>query len=182
MVLYGREYSFHSDFREWLRYECLLTDGDVPEWERGALAANLIFPPELHVPITKDTAAFISWFYRGGEHRSISDEDAEQEVILETRLPYRFDEDFQLIYAAFLEKYGVDLISIDYLHWWKFRAMFFGLHDCRFTDVVGYRTADTSDMSEKMKRQYETLQAAYELPVSITAQRQIDNARAFLDG
>ena len=48
-------------------------------------------------------------------------------------------------------------------------------------DVVGYRTAETDDMSEKMKQQYETLRETYALPVSITARREIERARAFLE-
>lgn len=184
MVLYGREYPFHSDFREWMRYECLLCDGDIPEWERSELAAGLVFPPELHVPFTRDTADFLSWFHRGGTERILMEsEDTENEGgFLETRLPYRFDYDFSLIYAAFLEQYGIDLITISYLHWWKFRALFLGLHDCKFTDVVGYRTADTINMSDKMKQQYEALQAAYELPVSVNTRLRIERARAFLNG
>ncbi|MGN1102706.1 MAG: Gp15 family bacteriophage protein [Huintestinicola sp.] len=181
VVFCGREYIFHSDFREWMRYECLLTDGDVPEWERARLAAELIFPPELHVPLTKETACFLTWFYRGGKQAEGNGDEESGEDFLETRLPYRFEADFPLIYAAFLELYGIDLISIPYLHWWKFRSLFLGLHDCKFCEVVGYRTADTSEMSEKMKERYETLQEAYALPISITARREIERARAFLE-
>lgn len=164
-----------------MRYECLLTDGDVPEWERARLAAELIFPPELHVPLTKETAGFLTWFYRGGKQAEGNGDEENGGDFLETRLPYRFDADFQLIYAAFLELYGIDLISIPYLHWWKFRSLFLGLHDCKFCEVVGYRTADTDEMSEKMKQHYETLREAYALPISVTARREIERARAFLE-
>lgn len=158
-----------------------MTDGDVPEWERTRLAAELIFPPELHVPLTKATADFISFFYRGGRSDDSGSNENDGDIFLESRLPYRFDSDFQLIYAAFLELYGIDLITVPYLHWWKFRALFLGLHDCKFCDVIGYRMADTSEMSEKMRQSYEKLQTAYALPVSVTERRRIETARSFLE-
>ena len=38
-----------------------------------------------------------------------------------------FDND--LIYSAFKDQYSIDLQEIEYLHWWKFKAMFDALKD-----------------------------------------------------
>lgn len=163
-----------------MRYELLMTDGDISDDIRSSMAADLIFPPELHVPLTRDTADFLAWFYRGGTERAEST-DGGDEYFLETRLPYRFDTDYPFIYSAFKELYGIDLDSVEYLHWWQFRAMFRSLHDCKFSEIVGYRTADTSEMSEKMREYYIKMQEAYELPVSLTTRRQIAAAQRFLN-
>ncbi|MBQ7783044.1 MAG: hypothetical protein IJ368_03660, partial [Oscillospiraceae bacterium] len=158
LVIYGREYIFHSDFREWMRYELLMTDCDVPEDLRSKLAVDLIFSQEQHVPLTHETGDFISWFYRCGEASKASDEDDRDSVFLSSRLPYRFDVDFPYIYAAFLELYNIDLITVDYLHWWTFKALFRSLHDCKFTEIVGYRMAEIGDMSDSMKQHYLKMQ------------------------
>ena len=35
---------------------------------------------------------------------------------------YEFDADY--IYSAFLQQYKIDLNSIKYMHWWKFKDLF----------------------------------------------------------
>lgn len=113
----------------------LMTDGDVDDSLRYGLAAELIFTPEQDIPLTREAADFLRWFYHCGEPPRSCDEN-DSEYFLESRLPYRFDADFKYIHAAFLELYGIDLITVDYLHWWTFRGLFRSLHDCRFTDIV----------------------------------------------
>ena len=178
-MLYGREYDFHSDFREWMRYELLMTDGDVDDSLRYGLAADIIFPPEQHIPLTRKTADFLRWFYHCGDPPK-ENAAADDDYFLESRLPYKFDADFPYIHAAFLEQYGIDLIAVDYLHWWTFRGLFRSLHDCKFTEIVGYRTAETGDMSETMKSHYHKMQELYELPVSRTERLRIEKARQLL--
>lgn len=166
-----------------MRYELLMTDGDVPDPIRGSLAADLIFPPEQHVPLTKETGDFISWFYRCGKPSKVSEDgEADEGYFLESRLPYRFDADFPYIYAAFRELYGIDLITADYLHWWTFKALFCALHDCKFTEIVSCRTTETGEMSETMKKHYTKMQEIYELPVSMTERLRIARAQHFLNG
>ena len=174
----GKEYPFHSDFRQWMRYELLMNDGDVDIRFKKVMAADLIFPPGLGVPLNEDTLSFIGWFYRCGQDAPLHEENRE-EMILSSRLPYRFDVDHPYIYAAFKEKYGIDIYDIDYLHWWKFRALLSGLHDCKFTDIVGYRMADTSDMPDKMKTRYYRMQELYEIPKSVTEKRMVEDAMNF---
>lgn len=136
-----------------------------------------VLPP--HVCTAKGRAEInreISRFYSGGEEPLYSD-SADNELP-ESRRVYALDYDFPYIYAAFLERYGIDLIDIPYLHWWKFRALFRGLHDCKFTEIVGIRATEiTSDMSESRQRQIEEQQEIYALPVSLSERRKIEAAR-----
>ena len=157
----------------------LMTDGDVDDSLRYGLAAELIFTPEQDIPLTRETADFLRWFYHCGEPPRSYDE-SDSEYFLESRLPYRFDADFKYIHAAFLELYGIDLITVDYLHWWTFRGLFRSLHDCRFTDIVNYRTAETGNMSEKMREHYVKMQEIFELPISRTERLRIEEARRML--
>ena len=57
-----------------------------------------------------------------------------------------------------------------------------GLHDCRFTDICGWRTADISDDMPDYRREFlEKMQQVYALPVSANELRMIEAARRFLD-
>ena len=51
-----------------------------------------------------------------------------------------YEQDAALIYAAFYEQYGIDLFDERLrLHWHKFLALLYGLHDTRLNEVQGYR-------------------------------------------
>lgn len=177
----GVKYPFHSDFREWIRFESLIINSDVPENLKSVLALRLIFAGNVPDDII-GAEKFILWFYRGGREKRITNEDKATDS-LESRRVYDFEYDFEYVYAAFLEQYGIDLIEIEYLHWWKFRALFKGLHDCRLTEIMGYRGADiTDDLPDSRKAFLLDMQELYELPVSLTEQRRIEKAMRYLEG
>ena len=78
---------------------------------------------------------------------------------------YDFECDAQLIYAAFLQTYGIDLIENKELHWWRFRALLNALtDDSQFIKVIGYRSIDISEIKDKEQRKYyRVLKKKYEL-------------------
>lgn len=168
-----------------MMFECLMFDNDYPEYLKQEAAYKLIMPVVPPYAYTssgrREINKAVTRFYHGGEEIDSSGSDEEGDTLLESRRIYAFDHDFPYIYAAFLERYNIDLIDIDYLHWWKFRALFKGLHDCKFTEIAGYRAMEiTADMSESRRNQIEELQEIYALPVSITERRRIDAARKML--
>lgn len=176
----GTEYPIHSDFREWIRFESLLTNADVPENLKFFIALRLIFadnvPDDFHA-----AHEFVSWFYRGG--KELSANGGSSDITLTSRRVYDYEYDSEYIFAAFMEQYGIDLIEIPYLHWWKFLALFKGLHDCKMTDIIGYRGAEiTDDMPKSRQAFLMDMQEMFELPVSLTEQRRIEAARKFLEG
>ncbi len=178
----GREtiLPFHTDFRQWMRFEELITDSRVPEDTVIITALRMIFPEKLPQDISR-AAFFMLWFYRCGSDTTNSDEGGSS--ILSTRRAYSFDNDFGMIAAAFTEKYAYDLWEIPYMHWWKFRALFTALHDCKFTDVCGYRNADLSeDMPDSRRSYLEQMQEHYALPPSANELRIMEAARRYLDG
>lgn len=172
----GKYYDFHSDFREWLRFEGLILNGDVPEKYRSALALRLIFPHELP-PI--GAMRFVLWFYRCGQDITGSGGSG----AAESRRSYDYGYDGEYIYAAFLEQYGIDLIDTPYLHWWRFRALFRGLHDTRLNKLMETRVTEiTEDMSERRRESLTELQELYALPVSLAERRRIEQSQLFLGG
>ena len=79
---------------------------------------------------------------------------------------YDYEYDSNYIYAAFLAQYGIDLIDIEYLHWFKFKALFTSLsEECEFMKIVGYRAMDLSKIKDvKQRQEYKEKQDFYRLP------------------
>lgn len=80
----------------------------------------------------------------------------------EKAVDYTIDADY--IFAAFMERYGIDLVESD-MHWYKFQALFKGLHDTKLNEIIGYRLwENTSGKRDAYTRQMEKLKLAWELP------------------
>lgn len=164
----GREYDFHSDFREWMRLETLLTDTDIPDDIRGRLMYDLIFPAKK--PPFDEALRFIIHFHEcGRKPRGKSSKGT-------GKLCYSYEYDSDLIYAAFMQAYHIDLYDIPYLHWWKFRAMFLALpEETKLRKVMGWRETDIDrrKMSDELADFYKEMQSVYRLPKSISEQQRI---------
>jgi hypothetical protein len=75
-----------------------------------------------------------------------------------------YDVDAEYIFAAFLELYGIDLVESN-MHWYKFLALFKGLHGTKLNEIIGYRLYEnTSGKRDAYTRQMEKLRRAWELP------------------
>jgi hypothetical protein len=75
-------------------------------------------------------------------------------------MDYSIDSD--LLYAAILQCYGIDLYEKQY-HWHKVRAMIAGLHNTKLNDIIGYRCADVGKNRELAKAK-----EAWRLPEKLT--------------
>lgn len=71
--------------------------------------------------------------------------------------------DDALIYAAFLQQYGIDLADSE-LHWHKFRALIDGLtEDTQLVKVMRYRSVKLGDVSTEERKFYRDMQEFYSL-------------------
>lgn len=74
-----------------------------------------------------------------------------------------YAKDDALIYAAFLQQYGIDLAD-DELHWHKFRALIDGLtEDTQLVKVMRYRSVKLGDVSTEERKFYRDMQEFYSL-------------------
>ena len=133
------------DFRNMLRIEAISADAQLNQTQKFSLMLNQLFPklPEDY------TWAFekLVWFLNRG---NVQDDNAPQ--IKKAKKGYDFTQDASLIFSAFFATYGIDLASVDFLHWWSFLAMFEGLpEDTLMKKVMYWRTCDTSKMSKEEK-------------------------------
>ena len=57
--------------------------------------------------------------------------------------------DYPFILSGFMRDYRIDLESVEYLHWWKFCAMFESLNEnTQMSKIMYYRQVNTSGMSK----------------------------------
>ena len=77
-----------------------------------------------------------------------------------------------LIYAAFLQQYGIDILTTN-MHWWKFKSLLDGLtNETKFMQVVGYRLMDISKIKDKNERKrLKELQDYYAIRSNMPVQR-----------
>ena len=149
----GGLYYIQTSFKYWLRFLELLENKDTPPKDfdfmykskkpsnrLDGLLALVQFgnPPQILPRIQKGEAG-------------------------EKVIDYTIDADY--IYAAFLEQYGIDLVTSN-MHWYKFQALFRGLHDTKLNEIIGYRLYEHKDGKKTdHDRQMEELRRAWELPL-----------------
>ena len=164
----GQYYEIDADFRNCIRFEQLMFDPQVPEDLRGVLALNLFYPeipPDLPEAINK-----ILWVYSATQedNRKAPNSGRQKRI-------YSLEHDADYIFAAFMADYGIDLNEIEFLHWWKFRALFSGLKpDNLICKIMEYRAADLSKLKGEQKKFYQQMQKQYALPIPQAEQEKCD--------
>ena len=156
----GKEYRIRTDFRLWLSFGRLMKAGAplrefdlVYEWNgleaaapadraEGLKALAEFYDPPCPLPRPSG---------RGGE--PLVD----------------FEQDADLIYSAFWERYGIRLTEAD-LHWHEFLALFRGLKETKLNDVMGWRSfePDGSKGMEKWNSRMLELKRAWALDTEWT--------------
>ena len=171
-------YPFRTDFRDWMKFEILMLDKDVPDRLKPMLAKNLIFP---EIP-PEDISEFLLWFYACGAVRSGTSDKKKRPGKKKTGAAYSFEYDQGLIFAAFMQCYNIDLCVIK-MHWWKFRALFDSLSDeTKLKKVMGYRVMeiDEKKLGADRAKHYKELKEFYKLPRSLSEQQKIAEMKKVL--
>ena len=131
VTVFGKEYAVHAEHWFWMDFYRMLGrprrpeefdflyDGPPPEDRQAGLGALMCFFAPAS-PLPREVG--------GDEGGPVLD--------------YEQDED--LIYAAFMQCYGIDLKS-EAVHWHKFLALLRGLGGTRLNEVMGYRSYSEAD-------------------------------------
>lgn len=163
----GLEIPINTDFRASMAFESLLqTPLDGPK-EQTARILQIYFSDE-SLPLIGELVAresadtfleAVLHFYRcGKEERGTASERSHRPI-------YSFIHDEDMIFAAFLQQYGIDLYNAS-MHWWKFRSMFSNLPDsCEIIKAMQIRGREMEPgMSGRERRALRKAKAAYTLP------------------
>lgn len=161
----NKEYEINSDFRTSILFELLMQDDSIGDEDKILLALQLyypIVPTDINLAIEK-----MLWFYRCGKDIKKSKGNCKGKSVTQI---YSFEHDDDYIYAAFMDQYGIDLQDIEYLHWWKFKAMFNSFkEDIKIVKIMEYRSIDLSKIKDKeQKAYYKRMKNLYKLPDNIS--------------
>ncbi len=179
----NKEYPISTNFRTIILFEILLTDKSLSDREKLEEMICLFFPEDMPERITKETIDAIIDFYKCGKKDTDKQKAVKSTIKNKTKV-YSFEWDDAYIYSAFLTAYKMDLNDIDYLHWWKFKALFNSLpSDCEFVKIMGYRGTDTSKISDKKERdRIAKLKSLYALPENLTTEEKAAQIGALFGG
>lgn len=160
----GIEYEINSNFRNSILFECMINDNSLSEEEKVRATLDLyypIIPKNINEAVNKAI-----WFYscdkkpRQGKGKGKS----------KKKQIYSFEQDADFIYSAFMHDYKINLNSIDYLHWWEFKALFKSLNETNeIVKIMGYRATDLSKIKDKeQKAFYKQMQELYKIEDQIS--------------
>lgn len=148
-----------ADFRSWIKADLIMKDRQIPKEAKLPVICQYIGLDLSRLDVTiPDLWAGIFKFYM------CEQEPRGEAVSSSSATAYRFDCDWWLIYAAFIQQYGINLLTAD-LHWFEFRALLDGLTEqTQFIKVVQARLRDTSKLKGEEKAQAEKLKRYWKVP------------------
>lgn len=179
----GEEFFADTDFRTMIIFEKIITDNTIDPRSCVNMLVDLVLTASQ--PAEKASAMDgIIYLYSCGEPPESRNTAKNGSVVLRPKMIYSYEHDAPYIYGAFMSQYGIDLNSIEYLHWWKFQALFRSLNsENRIVEIMGYRAADLSKIKNDEERQrIQRLQQIYALPQTYTYEEKVAMAGAAFAG
>lgn len=141
----GKDYEVYTDFRKWIALTEALLDKELNTMELFIVLTSVFIneKPEM----TQETIQQIVRFLNGntGAKKGKQSKKRNKRVL-------SFDMDCDCIIAAFMQCYHIDLISVQYMHWWHFLALLYSLDDCEMKRRMDYRSINVSNIKDKKER------------------------------
>ena len=150
----GRSCPVVTDFRDWLRFTDLLSDGSVPAQILPLLTVNWFLQPPA-IPTRAHFDALLD-FCQAKALQSEQKQEQEQNSEPSPRKPPVFDckLDAPFLLADFRQFYQIDLIHIPFLHWFEFLSLFRGLpQNSQSKERIYYRGCDLNQIHDKYERE-----------------------------
>ena len=126
----GEDYPINWGHRDCLDIMVELEKGDLTPLEQTVFVVQKLF-----VEIPDDFVQAVEqalWFLHGG--KPLEEAVGRADPIR----TYSYEQDAELIYAAFSTRHGIDLATAN-MHWWRFRALFSDLRDTTFSELCSMR-------------------------------------------
>lgn len=160
----------YADFRNMIRFELILQDGALSPAEQTAYGLRQLFdtvPGSMEVSIQR-----LMWFYLRGKEPDAESASAARHI----DRAYDFNEDASCIYAGFYAAYGLNLTTVEFLHWWEFMALLESLPESTLmAQRMQYRTMDLSGITDKKTRaHYAALKKQFALAAPATKHKSVE--------
>lgn len=148
----GNDIKIVTDFREYIRLFDMLNDESLTTMDKMFFVRQYFLSDlpdsELGEAILK-LKDFIA--IKSDNEMSNSEHEGHEEVKREKLFSYEVD--FPYILSAFLRDYGIDIMSVRYMHWWKFKFLFDGLSDeNEIKKRIMYRGIDPGSIKDDAER------------------------------
>ena len=162
VVVDGVEHPIHTDFRPWLRFDRLIRQfakDSATSDEHRTLQFLMMYQTSLPTDIEKAIQALFSFY-------SLEEREEETEAAHNPNKEPVFDleQDSAFIFGAFMQVYRVDLVEIEYMHWWKFRKLIDALPgSTKLSDIMDIRSRSTKDLKGEDKRRLNELKRIYSI-------------------
>lgn len=178
--VHGEEIPIITDFREYIRLLDMLKCEELNAMQRLTLLKQyFLYEIEVDKEAISALTEFVvmdfdSW-QKGNEEDGIEPDRHGSNKNL-----YSYEMDYPFILSGFMRDYRIDLESVEYLHWWKFRMLFDGLsEDTEIKQRIMYRSIDLSDIKDKDERKrISRIQRRIQLPQESITDYDIGNAFA----
>lgn len=175
----GEVISIITDFREYIRLLDMLKCDELSSCEKAWIIGEYFLED---IQVNMEAIHVMTNFVMmkeldQGSIPSEEDEDLPRET---QKNLFSYSVDYPYILAGFLRDYGIDLETITYLHWWKFRMLFDGLsEDTEIKQRIMYRSIDLSTIKDKEERKrISRIQRKIQLPAEALTDYDIGNAFA----
>lgn len=165
----GQEIRIRTDFREYIRLIDLLKEDKLRDYEKWQFIIQYFYERPDNMASALDGLVDFVNLEQLREKISESNED-EQEESVDSRPLFSFQYDYPYILSGFLSSYGINLRSVDYMHWWEFRLLFDGLpEDTEIKKRIMYRAINPAEIKDNEERKrIIKIQKAIRLPEEVT--------------
>lgn len=154
--IYGEEYAVATAYQDWIGFELMLHDESLSDDERLSTMLQFYNEPQLLPELDAAVQSLIRFYLCGKEPSAAKANDNGQA----SGILLSYEHDMPMIYAGFMQAYGVDLLTESDMHWWRFRALLDGLpQETQMARIMGLRATDTSAMDRKERERVEKLKA-----------------------
>ena len=158
----GKECPINPGFRTVLR--CYEIQGNKTDLSEKDLIQMLCLLYKKERLFSEEHINQMFWFFSCGREKK-KKPFPRKIAGINNKQPFDFETDADLIYAGFMQQYGIDLQEED-MHWWKFMILLENLGaDTRLQKVMEYRTIDTSskNLSKEQRKFLKAMQRYFEL-------------------
>ena len=151
VVVGNVKYGVLTDFRIWMEFDRIMHLGDVSTNDKIMMIIRLcldrgrcrVFPEDI-----MGTMDALKNFYLCSKKSKGTNNEKKERAL-------DFCEDSGYIYSAFLTQYGIDLLSVPYMHWYVFCALLEGLEESRkLTKIMQFRLCEPESVQNNEKKKY----------------------------
>lgn len=181
LEVHGEFYPIITDFREYIRLLDMLKCKELNEIQRIMILGEYFLTDiSIDQEAIHALTGFVTMDLKEKENNSDSEEEGEGQEETEKKNLFSYEIDYPYILSGFLRDYGIDLETVEYLHWWKIRMLFDGLSDdTEVKQRIMYRGINLSDIKDRDERKrILKIQRSIQLPAEELTDYEIGHAFA----